>query len=72
MWHVWETGKVHAGFWWGDLREIDHLEDVGINGTIVLNLIFKNWDGDMDWIDLARERDRWRALVSAVMNLRVS
>ena len=63
---------MHAGFWWGDLREIDHLEDVGINGTIVLNLIFKNWDGDMDWIDLARERDRWRALVSAVMNLRVS
>ena len=27
--------------------------------------------GDMDWIDLAQDRDRWRALVSAVMNLRV-
>ena len=27
--------------------------------------------GDMDWIDLARDRDRWRALVSMVMNLRV-
>ena len=25
----------------------------------------------MDWIDLAEERDRWRALVNAVMNLRV-
>jgi hypothetical protein len=27
--------------------------------------------GDMDWIDLAEERDRWLALVYAVMNLRV-
>ena len=25
--------------------------------------------GDMDWIDLAQDRDRWRSLVSTVMNL---
>jgi hypothetical protein len=28
------------------------------------------WD-DMDWIDLAEDRDQWRALVNTVMNLRV-
>jgi hypothetical protein len=27
--------------------------------------------GGMDWIDMAQDRDRWRGLVSAVMNLRV-
>jgi len=27
--------------------------------------------GGMDWIELAQNRDRWRTLVSAVMNLRV-
>jgi hypothetical protein len=28
--------------------------------------------GSMDWIQLAHDRDRWRALVNAVMNLRVT
>jgi hypothetical protein len=27
--------------------------------------------GDMYWIDMAQDRDRWRAVVSVVMNLRV-
>ena len=27
--------------------------------------------GDMDWIDLARDRDKWRAVVNVVMNLQV-
>jgi hypothetical protein len=38
------------------------------NIKIVLREI--GWDG-VDWIDLAQDRDQWRALVSTVMNLRV-
>jgi hypothetical protein len=62
---------VHTGFCWGDLREGDHLGDPGVDGTITLKSIFKKWDGGMDWIELAQDRDRWRTVVNAVMNHRV-
>jgi len=39
--------------------------------NIKMNLHEVGWGGAMDWIDLAQDRDRWRALVNAVMNLRV-
>jgi hypothetical protein len=56
----------------GDLREDDHLGDPDVDGRIILKWIFKMWDvGAMDWIELASDRDRWRALVNAVMNLRI-
>jgi hypothetical protein len=51
--------------------EGDHLEDPRVDGRIILKWIFERLDGGMDWINLAQDRDRWRALVNAVMNLRV-
>jgi hypothetical protein len=57
----------------GNLRERDNLEDRGVDGRIIIRWIFKKWDGEgMDWIDVAQDRDRWRALVNAVINLGVS
>jgi hypothetical protein len=45
MWHVWFTGEEHTRFWLGDLRERDHLEDLGIVGRIMLKWIFRTWYG---------------------------
>ena len=53
---------MHTGLWWERRRHI---------WKIILNLIFKQWFGGMDWIGLAQDRERWRVLVNAVMNLRV-
>jgi hypothetical protein len=39
--------------------------------SIKIDLREIGWD-DMDWIELAEDRDQWRALVNTVMNLRVS
>jgi hypothetical protein len=41
MWHLRGTREVLTGFRWGDLKESDHLEDVGIDGSIIIKWIFK-------------------------------
>ena len=40
-------------------------------GRLILKCIFKKWMGAMSWIDLAQFRYGWRAIVNAIMNLRV-
>jgi len=37
-------GEVHTGFWCGNLRERDYLEDPGVDGRILLRWIFRKWD----------------------------
>jgi hypothetical protein len=36
---------VYTGFWWGSLREGDHLEVAGLDGKIILKWIFEKWVG---------------------------
>jgi len=63
--------EMYTRFLWENLRGRDHLGDPGVDVRIILRWIFKMSDVGMDWIDLPQDRDRWRALVNGVMNLRV-
>ena len=45
------------------------LQDVGVDGSIILEWIFRKCDGAMYWIELAQDRDRWRAVVNTAMYL---
>jgi len=44
--HVARMGRVevYTGFWWGNLRERDHLEDPGIQESVMLRWAFRKWD----------------------------
>jgi len=59
---------MYTMYCWGKLRVKNHLEYLDVNGMIILKIIFKERDGDMDWVNVAQEMERWRALLSAVMN----
>jgi hypothetical protein len=63
---------IHIGYWWGSQKERDHWEDLRRRwvDNIKIDLREIGWDG-MDCIDLAQDRDQWRALVNTVMKLRV-
>jgi hypothetical protein len=68
-----EKGRrdVHIVFLWENLSEREFLEDLGVDGRIILKWVFKKWDGGMDWMDLAQDRDRWWVTVIAVTNILV-
>jgi hypothetical protein len=67
-----ERGEdVLTGFLWGNIRERDDFEDLGVDERMILKLLFKKWYGDMDWIDLAQGRDRVRTVVKVIMKVYV-
>jgi hypothetical protein len=53
----------------GKPEGINHLEDPGVDGKIILKWILEKSDGGIDWIDLVRNRDTWQAVVTEKMNL---
>ena len=43
---------MYTGFWWGNLRERDHLGDRGVNGRIILRWIFRKLNVG-EWAELS-------------------
>jgi len=35
MWHVWRRSEVYLWFWWENMKEEDHLEDLAIDGWMI-------------------------------------
>jgi hypothetical protein len=59
-------------FWWLNLREKDHMANIGLDGRIILRCIFTESEcGDIVCIDLAQDRDGCRALVNTLMKIGV-
>jgi hypothetical protein len=63
---------MHIGYWWESQKERDHWEDQDVGWRILLKWILRErgWVG-MELIHVAQDRYQWRALVNAIMNLRV-
>jgi hypothetical protein len=56
--------------WAGHVAHMGEETNQGVDGRIGLEWILREIGlGGVDWIHLAQDRDRWRAVVSAVMNL---
>jgi hypothetical protein len=67
---VYGRGKSRVqGFWWEKLWEREGLVDSGVEGRIILTRIIRM--RSMNWIELAKNGNRRRALVNAVINLQV-
>jgi len=63
--------ELHTGFWYGNLRERDHLEDPGVDGgNVKMDLQEVECEG-MNWIYMAQDWDSWRTLANVIMSLRV-
>jgi hypothetical protein len=62
---------MHIGYWWEIQKKRGHWEDQDVGGWTIFYFREIGWDGK-NWIDLAEDRDQWRALVNTVMNLRGS
>jgi hypothetical protein len=42
MWHT--HGEVHTGFWWRNMKERGQLEDLGMEGRIIIKCLLGRWD----------------------------
>jgi len=72
MWRVWGRIEVCTGCWWGSLRERGHWGRPRHRWEDNIKMDHQEVGGGRgDWMELAQDRDRWRALVGTVRDFRV-
>jgi hypothetical protein len=49
---------VHTDVWYGNLRERDHVENLGVGGKIILKWSSSSGMVGMEWIDMAQDMNR--------------
>lgn len=59
-------------FWWVNLKQINNLESLEVDGRIILIDFSEIRIDSLDWVHLTRERDSFQAVVPTVMNVEVT
>jgi hypothetical protein len=54
------------------LKGRDHSEDLGVDGRILWECVFREIGWEVDWIHLAQDRNWWRAVMNTVMKIWVT
>jgi hypothetical protein len=62
---------MHTIFWLENLKGRDHSEDLGIDGSVILEWILGKCGGKENWVHMDQVRDQWWAVVNTVMKLQV-
>jgi hypothetical protein len=65
------TYRGENRFWYGNLKESRHLEEVCVHGRIMLKCILNKCLKGVDWVDLAQVGKKWQAAVTMVTDFRV-
>ena len=58
---------MNREFWWGNLKQTDHLQGLDLDMRIILRWILGKWWESMDWFGLTQQSDKSWAAINTVM-----
>jgi hypothetical protein len=59
MWHAWRRTVTNTRFWWRNMKEKDHAENLGTDRRIIRKSILRNRIGGMNWIYVTQNRNQF-------------
>jgi len=61
---------MRTGFRWGNVKERDSMENLGVDGRVRVEIVLKIWNS-WKWTGFFCPQNKWRDVVIKVMNIRV-